>query len=221
MRRVLRCLGLALALALLPAVIADDKEKKADDDKAAHKDKKEASEKFVAGPTGKLVHWEGPQKHFTVQIDVTVPDPNGVKRMAELQLQLARAKNAQEILNARNAMAGVKTVMVKQEKVEFQPAADFKIRVANPIVFDDKGKPKKLSQLTRKERDELKGPDKHLPGYGGTEGDVHQDSSIVTVYVLKATKPAKPAGGKDDKGLTDTRPEAVLILVQGEAPPPK
>jgi hypothetical protein len=118
-------------------------------------------------------------------------------------------------------MAGVKTVMIKQEKYDFQASADFKIRVANPVVFDDKGKPKKLSQLTKKEKDELKGPDKHLPGYTGEANDVHTDSSIVTVYAAKATKPAKPAGGKDDKGLTDTKIEAVMILIQGDATPPK
>src|SRR5262245_5235377 len=89
MRRIFGCVGLALALAVWPAVAADEKkpddkntaaDKKTDDkpamkdkkgdDKNAPKDKKEAVEKLVVGGeiSGKLIHWEGTQKYFTVMV---------------------------------------------------------------------------------------------------------------------------------------------------------
>lgn len=236
MRRVLWCVGLALALVLLPAAVADDKDKKAEPDKKGEadkdkkadadknlpKDKKEAAEKLAVGGkiSGKLIHWEGAQKYFTVQVPITyaVPDANAIKHLADLQVQLARATKPQDVINIRNQMAQVKTYQVKKEdhNYEFQAGPDMKVRVEVPLVYDDKGKPKKL---TKKELDELKGPDKKLPGYTAEMSDIRQDG-IVTVFVAK-TKPTKPAAGKDDKGLTDTKLEAVMILIHPDATPPK
>jgi hypothetical protein len=262
MRRILRCIGLTLALAVLPAVVAQDKkpddknpaaEKKGDDkkpdekkpddkkgdtktpdkdkkgdDKNAPKDKKEAVEKLVVGReiSGKLIHWEGTDKYFTVQVSLTysVPDANAIKHLADLQAQYQRQALARDGNGMRNTaieMAKVQTYQVKKEdhNIDFQPAADMKVRILHPMEYDDKGKPRKM---TPKELAERKGPDKKLPGYTGEVADIRQDS-YVTVYLPKA-KSSKPAAGasKDDyKPLADSKPEAIMILIVGEAPPPK
>jgi hypothetical protein len=223
MRRVLRCVGLALALALLPAAVAQDK--KAAEDKNPPKDKKEAVDKLVVGGeiSGKLIHWEGAGKYFTVQVQLVyyVPNAGQVKRIADNQAAMARATKPQDVLYYRNQIADAQMKLYDKKEehhsIEFQAGSEMKYRILNPVVYDEKGKPKKL---TKKELDELKGPDKKLPGYNGEASDVHQDS-IVTVYLPKK-KATKPAAGKDDKGLADAaRPEAVMLLVVADAPPPK
>jgi hypothetical protein len=234
MRRIFGCVGLALALAVLPAMAADDKkpdtekktdDKKADDkpttkDKHAPKDKKDAIEKLVVGGeiSGKLVHWEGTQKYFTVQVALSVPDAGAIKHLADLDLQLKRqalARDFNGVRNTRIEMAKVQTYKKEDHNIDFQAGADMKVRVLHPMVYDDKGKPKKL---TSKELAELKGPDKKLPGYTAEIADIRQDS-YVTVYLPK-TKRSKPAPGasKDDKPLADNKPEAIMLLIRGDAP---
>jgi hypothetical protein len=236
MRRTLGCIALALALVLLPAAFAQDKkpgadkpppadkDKKPDADKDAPKEKKEAADKLViAGEiTGKLTRWEGVDKPFTVQVTLNynAPDPNAVKQLADLEAKYQVAllkKDVKGALDLRNQMAGVKLYQPKKEdlNIDFEAAPDFKVRIIYPLVYDDKGNPKKL---TRKELDEAKGPDKKLPGYTAEPGDVHQDS-IVTVYLAKK-KPAKPAA-KDDKAMANPKLEALMILIRAEPPPPK
>src|SRR5262249_6906256 len=147
MRRVLGCAALALTLAVLPVASAQDK--KADADKSAPKDAKEAVHKLVVGGeiTGKLIRWEGPDKYFTVKVELTyyVPDPGGIQRLADLQVKLARERNPVTALNLQQQIATTKTVQTKKESqdIEFQASPDLKARVLNPVVFDDKGKPKK------------------------------------------------------------------------------
>jgi hypothetical protein len=238
MRRIFGCVGLALALAVWPAVAADEKkpdEKKTDDkpamkdkkgdDKNGPKDKKEAYEKLVIGGevSGKLIHWEGTQKYFTVQVTLTysVPDVNAIKHLADLEVQYAKCvanRDLQGAVNTRNEMAKVQTVQIKKEdqNVDFQAAADMKVRILHPMVYDDKGKPRKL---TAKEREEMKGPDKKLPGYTAEVADVRQDS-YVTVYLPKA-KPGKPSKDDKDKAAADNKPEAIMLLVLGDAPQQK
>jgi hypothetical protein len=90
--------------------------------------------------------------------------------------------------------------------------ADMKVRTLKPMVFDDKGAPKKLS---KKELDELKGPDKSLPGYTADISDVRQDSTV-TVYIAKK-KPAKGGTAKDKDDLAENKPEAIMLVIVGEA----
>src|SRR4051794_7860919 len=77
MGRILRCVGLALALVFVPAALAQEKKPDPDkampkDDKAKPKDKKEAVEKMhISGEvTGKLITWGASDKGFTVQVPV-------------------------------------------------------------------------------------------------------------------------------------------------------
>jgi hypothetical protein len=278
MRKVIGCVGLALALAVLPPVLADDKKaddktapaekkaddkapakdkdkkpddkggtpekkpddkgtttekkpddkamtKKADDKRPPAKDKKEAVERLVVGGeiSGKLIHWEGTQKYFTVKVSVPVADPNAIKRLADLQIQYQRQAAGRD----RNGMAATavemaKVSMTKNEDhdIDFQAATDMKVRTLTPMVYDEKGKPRKL---TAKEREELKGPDKRLPGYMAEVADIRQDS-YVTVYLPKAKKGTRTSStsvSKDDKAAADNKPEAIMLLIVGDAPPPK
>jgi hypothetical protein len=247
MRGFLRCVGLGLALVLLPALFAQDKkadadkaadkDKKADADKPADKDKKmdadknppkdkkEALEKMQVGGqvTGKLTQWGASDKSFTVEVTLTYYTVNDGEYKAMLQEQVYAAdprRSAQDRLNhateAAKHQARLYTPKKENVHVGFVPASDMKVRTLNPLVFDDKGKPK---TLTKKEKDELKGPDKSLPGYTAELSDVRQDS-YVTVYLPKK-KPAKTAPAKDDKGLADNKAEAAMIVIVGDAAPPK
>jgi len=229
MRSILRCVGLALALLVSPAAFAQDK--KADPDKAmpadknAPKDKKEALDKLHVGGaiTGKLTQWGASDKSFTVHVTLSYSELNPNEYRAMLQEQAYAAepqRSAQDRLNHARAALDHQTRLYAAKKSEvdlhFLPAAEMKVRTATPLVFDDKGKPKKL---TAKEKAELKGPDKTLPGYTAEMSDVHQDS-YVTVYIPKK-KPSKTPAPKDDKGLADNTPEAIMLLIVGESPPAK
>ncbi len=225
MRRVLRCVGLALALALLPATFAQDK--KADDkampaDKNAPKTEKEALNKMHVGGeiTGKLIHWGNSEKGFTVQVPITYYTFNEgeARAAAQAQINLAKARNVQDAVNAKNDMlyhqARLYDAHKKDVNIDFMPAAEMKVRTLHPMVYDDKGKPKKL---TAKEREELKGPDKRLPGYTADIGDVKQEM-IVTVYIEKKKASKTRDKDKDDKTLADLKPEALMLVIVADPP---
>ena len=227
MRRILPCVGLALTLAFVPAALAQDKKPDADkampkDDKNLPKDKKDAVEKMHVGGqiAGKLIQWGSSDKGFTVQVPVTyyVLDEGQYKALVQSQLDLVKSKNPQEAFNARKAIlehqAKLYAAKTENVNVEFTPAAEMKVRTLHPMVYDDKGKPKKL---TKKELDELKGPDKKLPGYTADVADVKQDM-IVTVYIEKK-KPAK-ANPKDEKVLLE-KPEALMLVIVADTAAPK
>jgi hypothetical protein len=219
MRRILPCVGLALALAFVPVTLAQ--EKKPDPDKAMPKDEKNlpkdktaAVEKMHVGGqiSGKLIQWGSSDKGFTVQVPVTyyVLDKAQYDAMLQEEINLARAKNPTEAFNARKAIlehrAKLYSPKTENINIDFAPAAEMKVRTLQPMAYDDKGKPKKL---TKKELDELKGPDKKLPGYTADASDVKQDM-IVTVYIEKK-KPAK-TNPKDEKGVLE-KPEALMLVI--------
>jgi hypothetical protein len=235
MRRVLRCAGLALLLALVPALVAQEKKPDADKadkpdkampDKNAPKDKKEAIDKLQTGGkiTGKLTQWGASDKTFTVKVTVPYAELNEGEYKALLQEQAYASdprRSPQDRLAHARAAADhqVKLYTAKKTDVDFYFIAgtDMKVRTANPLVFDDKGKPKKL---TAKEKDELKGPDKSLPGYTADISDVHQDS-IVTVYLPKKKSTKTAPKDKADKGLADNKLDAVMLVIELEPPPAK
>jgi hypothetical protein len=221
MGRILRPLGLALALVFLPVTFAQDKkpDDKAmpKDDKDKPKDQKEALEKMhIAGEvTGKLILWGSSDKGFTVQVTVPyyVINEGEARALAQSQVNLAKARNAQDLLNARNDMMyhQARLYMEKKEdvKIDFTPSAEMKVRILNPVVYDDKGKPKRL---TPKEKAELKGPDKKLPGYTADPSDVKQDM-IVTVYIEKKKTTRTTSKEDKEKGLADSKPEALMLVI--------
>jgi hypothetical protein len=222
MVRILRCVGLALALVWVPAALAQDKKPEPDkampkDDKSKPKDKKEAFEKMHVGGkiSGKLTVWGASDKGFTVQVPIVyyVVNEGEYRALLQSQVDLAKARSLQEVYNAKKAMADHESRLYTEKKenvnVDFTPGPEMKVRTMIPVIYDDKGKPKKL---TKKDKDELKGPDKKLDGYTADPSDVKQDM-IVTVYVEKK-KPVKTnPKDKDDKGLADNKPEALMILI--------
>jgi hypothetical protein len=229
MRQILGCFGLALTLVLAPVALAQDKKADPDKpapkpDKNAPKTEKEAVDKLHVGGeiSGKLISWgAASDKSFSVRVTLAYYEFNKGEYDAMIQEQVYASqlnRSAQDRLNhAQSALqhqAKLYTSKSKDVDVNFVAAADMKVRTRNPLVFDDKGKPKKLSQMTKKEKDELKGPDKSLPGYTADMADVHADQ-YVTVYIPKK-KPGKP--NKDEKGLLDNKPEAIMLVILGEAP---
>ncbi len=238
MPRVYGCLGLVLAVLLLPALSAQEK-KAADKDKNAPKDKKEALDKLVTGGeiTGKLVHWQAEQRYFTLSVTTRygVPNVGALTNIANMQAQLAQAARNRDAatiadLNRRILQEQNNAVTMKEEShsMEFQAGPDMKVRTVNPPpIFDDKGK---LRKPTSKELAGFKGPDKKLPGYTAEVADIRQDA-MVTVYLpkKKTTGTTRPAAAKpktkdsdksvEAKDIPGTRVEAVMLLI-GETSKP-
>jgi len=230
MRRILRCVGLALALVFLPTALAQDKKpdpdkampSKALPDKNAPKTQKEALDKMHVGGeiSGKLIRWGGSDKGFTLQVPITyyVLNEGEYRALAQAQVDLAKARNANELYNAQMAIVDHQSklygVQKKDVNVEFTQGADMKVRILHPTLYDDKGKPRKP---TKKELDDMKGADKKLPGYTADAADIKQDM-IVTVYIEKK-KPMKTPKGKEDKDLADTKVEALMIVIVADPVP--
>ncbi len=229
MRQTLRCAGLLVALAVLLPVSAADDKKKSDADPLP-KDTKEAAEKLVtAGKvTGKLIQVDPKKKYFTLQITLKygVPNQGAVNALLNAQNELARTRDPKRAVQLRIEMAKQQAnlITIKEEKknVEFQAGDEVKVRSANPPpTFDDKGQ---LKKYTRKELDELKGPDKKLPGYPA-EFDVLRQDQIVTVLLVKkkdAGKPARPQPRSKDADVDtdllgddkDNKPQVSMIVVE-------
>ena len=98
---------------------------------------------------------------------------------------------------------------VGHKNVDLAPADEMIIRRSNPpVLFDDKGKPRKPSA---KELKEMKG-DGNLPGYMAEASDL-KANQMVTCYVQGKKKPVK----KDDvDALTDNKPKVRMIVIVAE-----
>src|SRR5262245_9075899 len=178
---------------------------------------------------GKLTQMDSnSSRDFTVQVKVSEPNPDGYRRMQELQFQLgqqqqayARARNLQERQNAANQIQNTQIEMVKakpnmvrykDQDVKLRAAETMKVRSLHPpLAYDDKGN---VKQYTSKELKELQ--DTGLPGYR-CDNDALRTGQIVRVYLAKTAAPIKGVSGKgasvkgkkieDDLGPQD-RPEA-------------
>jgi hypothetical protein len=182
----------------------------ADDDKTA-KDKKDAVDKKIATGQvgGKLVRWGSDSKSITLQVTLPVPNPGGLQTLANLQVQLAEASRDPNPVNRARRVADVEAQIVIHKKdavknenhdIEFQPGDDLIVRWRElPVVLDEKGKPKKL---TDKEKKELKGDNPKLPGYNASKEDLKNDQ-LVTVYLVKKKE------NKDAK--KDKEPEKPVV----------
>jgi hypothetical protein len=93
---------------------------------------------------------------------------------------------------------------------------DVKVRrMTLPVDFDDKGKPKKYTQ---KEKDELRGPDKKLPGYTAGLEDLKAGQLIDVYLVRKAGAPKNP---KDKDAMAEYEPRASMIVIITDVTTPK
>ena len=206
-----------------------DKPVKPDKDKPVKPDKAAPKEKLVFGNkvTGKITHWDANQQSMTVQ--VTIPykalNEGAARQLAQLQVQFYQARTLQDRFNIQQQMLQQQAILyqIKEEKrdVDVQTAKDLKIRLHSPpTTFDEKGRAKKP---TKKELDELKGPDPRLPGYLGDLKDIRQDS-YVTIFFAPRKKTTNSVGGKpaktdEDKPTVDSRPEILMILIYPDIVP--
>jgi hypothetical protein len=167
---------------------------------------------------GKLTVLEGSTKNFAVQLEFYEPDPNKVlgleKYKRDVALDLARTTNP---IDRRNKAVNYAVEIKKREAdlyrkvhkdLKLEPAEDMKVRWKNPpVVYDDNGKPKKL---TPKERLKLKGPNKKLIGYEASPENLRVNQ-MVRVYLAKEKK--KKSKDEKEEGFFDQRHKAVMVLI--------
>jgi hypothetical protein len=230
MRRAIPLASLSLALlCALPAPAAPTDPKKDPDPK----DKLVATGEIV----GKLGQVEGTSKWFTVQVTqrVQVPNPGAIQNVANYQAQLVnqqaqladavRRKDAGAIQNLQVAIVQTQaalqqnlanrfTVEQRTVNLELQAADDIKVRhTLPPVAFDDKGKPKRYTQ---KELNELKGPDKRLPGYTASFEGLRPGQDV---HVYLARKKDSGKSSKDpEKDPKSNRPLVTIIVILREPP---
>jgi hypothetical protein len=214
MRRILTVLSaLLLALVVLPALAADDKDKDKKDPapdakKDAAPDAKKDADKDTKEPpvekpikvgtvNGKLVEVNETAKSIKVEITTEYSKPNvgEIQAMRNCEIQLAQTRDYGTILSLRQQMIQHQlhstTIEKKTSTVEYTSTDDVKVRLMEPPpAFDDKGNIKKR---TKKELDELKGdpkdPDFKLPGYPAAFTDLHQGGMVVATLVKKKGVP--------------------------------
>lgn len=206
---------------------AEKKEdKKKETVKLDPKDKRDSKEKLLTSGkpfAGKLVIVEGAQKYLTVEVVVPEIDPGKVQGHANWRGQ--RLLEISRVADPRDRAAQLAQMQIESQqrsqdiyrqgrhRLELQAADDMKVRMLfPPVEYDEKGRPKKY---TKKELDDLKGPDKKLPGYPA-EFDNLKPEQTVEVYLAK-TKTAPRPKGKDKDATGETpRPQVVMIVIQFE-----
>ena len=232
MRRLLTGIAaLALALCVVPAFAADDKDKKdpaPDAKKDADKDTTPPAEKPIklGVVAGKLVEVNESAKSLKVEVTTEVQKPNlgEIQAMQNCEVQLAQAAARRDY----NGMASLqqqilqhKLNSVKIEKqtknMDYTTTEDVKVRLTDPpVAYDDKGN---LKKYTHKELEALKGdpkdPDYKLPGYPGAFSDLRQGSMVRVTLVKKREAPHTGPKAKDaDPDVKqDNLPEASMIEI--------
>ncbi len=219
---------LLLGMVVMPASSAQDKAAtdKKDDPKAdapktdapkpdapkPEEPKKEHLHKI--GPvTGKIVHVDEAKKVLKVSVEIG-PNKGALNELQNAQIAVAQARRPQDLVNAQNRLLKAQAnLMVNPEKkdIEYPSMDDVKVRMAvPPAAFDDKGNAKKYTQ---KELDELKGPDKKIPGYPAEFGDLHNGMTVRIDLVSKKDPAKAPRNLKpEDPGADDYKPSAAFIL---------
>lgn len=192
---------------------------------AADKDDKKKDDLINAGQvTGQIAHVESAGKGFRITVQVPVPDPVAMLKMANLQRQLAMSAPRNRV-NIMRQIAQQQQNMVRMEPrpLDLEPVEDLIVRRKNPpIAFDENGK---IKRYTQKELKELKGEDPKLPGYQA-DFDSLQMGQIVQVSLVKK-KPEKPVGKpkaikKEDIEFLlneEERPLVKMVLIVAEPPP--
>lgn len=213
MKAVFQSAGLAAVLALaLPLAAAEEK-----------KDKDpETLEKMIAAGTlvGKIVQFKETNKELKLQVDVGMAVPNAyhVKEVARIQTaalndtrikdpikrQLRLQERAVELAYHQARTVDIKR---KTEIIDLLGSENMKVRVSGPPKkYDDKGS---LIKLTKKDLDDLKGPDKKMPGYMGELSHV-QKGQIVQVTLAK--KKTAPGEAKNNPAANLLQATMILIV---------
>ena len=226
MRPTIRWIAALAFLALIVTGSLVEAQKKPDTDKDKDVDKN--TDKMIKAGTvsGKVMAVYEDKKKIRLQVAVPVLDPNGLQRVVNARLEMARARDPNAMRAAQYSLVQAQASLYKNENkdVEIQASDEVVVRMARPKEdFDEKGKPKKY---TKKEKEEMRGTDKKLPGYKADFGDITTDQIIQVFLVRKKGAPAVPkkrkGKGKDDSAeadlLGDYSPVASLILIVREPP---
>lgn len=164
---------------------------------------------------------------LVLSIANTVINPQAIQQMQQAKMQAMQGGKANPQARAQANMALLKAqanlYQSKMEDVEFLLKDDVKIRQMNPPeTFDDKGNKKRL---TAKEKAELMGPEKGLPGYPADRSDLTNNTVAQFVFAVKPQK----AGGKaansglvgvaaakdDPETAREKRPRVSMIVITG------
>jgi hypothetical protein len=229
----------------------DEKKSEKSSKKGTKKGKAEHKEKFPYNPrlffVGKLTQMDANSANdFSVQTKLPEPNPDGINRMNQLQLQLVQqqqqflqANNFQGKQNAANAIQRTQLAIAQAEPnlirykdvdVRLRGAENMQVRWANPPPdYDDKGN---LKKYTKDELKALRGTE-GLPGYKGDKESL-QKGQYVRVY-LKASAAANkyatktktkgkkkgpaptPITPSDDVTSVQDRPEVLVIEILADA----
>jgi hypothetical protein len=252
MNRLFRCFGLLLlSLAfLVPTMAAQDKTtddpKKTDEKKTDEKktDEKKDTPKAKTKPKPKEEDWKfmvdgilsqidtKEERDFNVTIKVPEPNPAGQPAYVQAQLQVAqqqmavaRAKDANGRQQALNALAGAQlnlqkaaaNLTVYKDKVyKCNVMEGMRVRSLNylPTVDESTGEFKKPP--TKKELEALKGADGY-PNFGAQFKDL-QVNQAVRVYFAKSVK-TRPV--PIDPGAAGDRYDVIQVMILTTPPPPK
>jgi hypothetical protein len=225
MKRTIRWGCPLLALVLVSPVALAQATKKDDKDKPQTKDKIATSGKLV----GELLEVENSTKNFKVKVTYYVLDPNKLQELinhdTKRRIEISRVANLRDRINQLNAhtldIEKRKQGIYKKETkdIEFEGDDEVKVRtMVLPVEYDDKGKPKKY---TEKEKRELKGPNKKLPGYTADWDNLAKGQTVeVHLPKPKKQKPKPPAKKKDkddeDAELFKEKPKAVMVVIVAE-----
>jgi len=217
----------------------DDKkdEKKTDEKKVVEKTKKkepktESEESVLSNPflKGKVRRVDSNStKGFTIAVPVEDPmkifqinvwKMNEMNRIAQINPKEV-ANRVQQMTRFQLQLAlKLNNDIYSNKDVDLRAGDMCKVRALSPpIEFDDKGK---LKIYKQKELKALRGTSK-LPGFPA-EFDRLAEGQIVTVYLVKPKVTAKGDTASSKKKKIDdedapSRPEAVMIVVEQEAPP--
>ncbi len=143
---------------------ADDKQNKKDKADAANaRERRKAEEKIVSGPPfrGKIIRIDPAQRFLTVQVKRKIPQQNlqAVQNLANLQAQLidaSRRKDFNGVVSTQTEIAKNKlnlyTFHDEELKLEIECPDNVKVRtLLRPIDYDEKGRPKRLTEKEKKE----------------------------------------------------------------------
>ena len=221
---------LALSLIVLPALAADDG--------SDATTKKQVDKLVKSGKSfvGKLVKVDTDKRILTIEVTYKSlkQDPQAAQHLANLQLQQAEAQRHR---NAVDRMVQTNRLQLEIEKatrnlykdqtqkIDLDGPEEMKVRtMLLPLEFDDKGKPRRL---TEKEKRELKGPDTTLPGYTADFDSLKPDQTV-EVYLAKQPSKAKTTAirrsqdaaeekDKDADNTESSRPKIAMIVIRAEA----
>jgi hypothetical protein len=197
--------------------------------KKEDKDLDKNSEKTVqAGQvTGKVMNVYEDKKKIRLQVTYMNPklDQGAANALAQAQIQFQQALARRPIdynavRTAQQQMALNQAKLITYEKktqdYEIQANDDVVVRSANPPEqFDEKGKVKKY---TKKELDELRGPDHKVPGFKAEFGDIQTDMLVKVQLVRKKDAPKPVVRKPKDKDaeldvMGDYEPHASMIII--------